>query len=126
MSEVVSAVASKMTRSVLGKLSQAGSVVHACSMFDIVCVRVCVCVFSGWLGWGGGGGGTTPPSKLKPQEKKMVMNLQMRCVLYVLSLSLSESLTCYFFFFFTVLIFPMSVGQSPLSLYLLLVTSLSV
>jgi hypothetical protein len=50
VSEVVSAVASKMTRSVLGKLSRAG----------------------GWLGWGG-----TPPSKAKPPEKKLILNLPM-------------------------------------------------
>ncbi len=63
MSEVVHAVATRMTSAVLGKLSAAG----------------------GWLNWGGGGGGAktaaaqTPTKGKSPEEKQQPkMNLPMR------------------------------------------------
>ena len=66
MTEVVHAVASRMTNAVLGRLSAAG----------------------GWLNWGGGSGGgggaksstTQTPSKGKSLEEKQqpMMNLPMR------------------------------------------------
>ena len=57
MTDVVHAVASKMTTAVLGKLSQAG----------------------GWLGWGGRGA-QVPPQRSKPHEEQQqpTMNLSMK------------------------------------------------
>ena len=57
MTDVVHAVASKVTTAVLGKLSQAG----------------------GWLGWGGRGS-QAPPQRSKPPEEKQqpTMNLSMK------------------------------------------------
>ena len=58
MSEVVHAVASRMTSAVMGKLSAAG----------------------GWFGWGSGKNVSQTPTKAKtPEEKqKPTMNLPMR------------------------------------------------
>ena len=57
MSDVVQAVASKMTTAVLGKLSQAG----------------------GWLGWGSKGGQATSQRAKQTEEKPQpTMNLSMR------------------------------------------------
>ena len=67
MTEVVHAVATRMTSAVLGKLSAAG----------------------GWLNWGGGGSGAkspagqTPTKGKSPEEKQQPkMNLPMRYVPY--------------------------------------------